>query len=46
MDPTMNLNAELEALIQRLMQTESSKWQALRELGLKSLPAGEGRKSR
>lgn len=46
MAPELLLNAELEALLQRLMQVENSKWQALRELGLMAGPAREGRKSR
>lgn len=33
-DPTA-LNAEMAALLDRLMTTEPSKWAALRELGLK-----------
>lgn len=46
MAPELLLNAELEALLHRITQVETSKWQALRELGLMSGPAREGRKSR
>ena len=46
MAPELLLNAELEMLLQRIMQVETSKWQALRELGLTTGSAREGRKSR
>jgi hypothetical protein len=43
-DPALFLNAELEALLQRLMETDKTKWLALQELGLSS--AGASRRTR
>gem|GEM_PF-6674462 len=42
MDPATLLNAELEALLQRLMQIEASKWSALKQLGLMPVPSAKG----
>lgn len=42
MDPTLFLNAELEALLTRLTQVEASKWRALNELGLMPVPSAKG----
>ena len=46
MDPTMFLNEELDALLQRLVQVDATKWRALSELGLKPLPSGGGERAR
>ncbi len=39
-DPTTYLNAELVVLLERLVQVDASKWEALRELGLSPAPTG------
>jgi hypothetical protein len=40
--PTEFLNAELDALLRRLVQVDVSKWQALHELGLARAASGKG----
>lgn len=46
MEPELFLNTEMEALLDRLEQSEASKWQALAELGLMPAPAGGGGNAR
>lgn len=40
--PAEFLNAELDALLRRLVQVDVTKWQALHDLGLPPVPAGRG----
>jgi CotS family spore coat protein len=46
MSPTTFLNAELEALLQRLVQSDATKWEALRALGLTDAGAVQPRAGR
>jgi hypothetical protein len=38
-DPVTFLTPDLDVLLQRLVQSDATKWQALRELGLDAAPA-------
>jgi spore coat protein SA len=40
--PVEFLNAELDALLRRLITVDATKWQALQELGLPQAPSGRG----
>jgi len=43
MHPETYLDGTLDALLRRLAQSEATKWQALKELGLNPPPGSKGR---
>lgn len=46
MAPTEFLNDELDLLLNRLVEVDTSKWQALQALGLPPMPSAGARKGR
>lgn len=46
MEPTLSMDTLLSDLLQRLVQVDTTKWQALQELGLPPLPDSGAQRGR